>query len=68
MGHKKEEVIAYDTDGPYVFSSLTLCASAYGMSRKKLISLIKSGSTWDGDARTTFDVPCYSTLDLGDEQ
>jgi len=49
-------VCAYTATTVFRFSSLAKCAREYGISRRKLIRLIETGSTLD-DGITTFDIP-----------
>ncbi len=51
-----EPVCAYTATTCFRYNSLSACARAYGISRKKLESLIESGATHK-DGITTFDIP-----------
>lgn len=66
MANKNERVITYTATTVYVYESMTSCARAFGISRKTLKRLIRSGSTWD-DGITTFDIPCNSDIDLPED-
>lgn len=52
---KVQPVLAFEGNKePYLFKSLTLAASAYGLTRKQLKQLIDNGATAK-DGRTSFD-------------